>query len=886
MAYSPESLATAQKNATPAMKQYFEAKRQHPNAIVFFRMGDFFEMFYEDAVKVAAALELTLTSRSKDSAGADIPMCGVPHHAADTYLNRLIKQGFRVAICDQVEDAKKAKGLVRRDVVRVVTPGTFTDADYLDAREPAYVMALSSNQNAATPKTGIAIADLSTGEFRVTEIADSHMSRSVIDEIRAVSPKELILSTELAETADPELLPAGLTISAVESWTFGLDHALRTLTDHFSTSTLEGFGLTVEDNASGIAAAGAALTYLRGTQRGSLNHIQRLEVRDRTDYLSIDPSTFKHLEILEGASGDRAGSLIQEIDETKTPMGGRLLRSWLTRPLSHRESILDRLDSVDELVTESITREKLRDTLSSVYDLERLIVRVVLGSAGPRDLVALKVTITAIPPIRTLASSLNAPLTRRLIDGIRDLADVQDDIERNLIDSPPAFARDGGMIRDGVDSDLDDARGLSRNAKHSITSMEAAERERTGINSLKVKYNRVFGYYIEVSKANLHSVPDDYHRKQTIANGERFITPALKEFEREALGADDRIILREQELFANLLNRVSGHAADIQSAAHTLSVLDVLLSFSVTAAHRDYSKPKISSDSELQLSDARHPVVERRTESFVPNDLTFNSTNQQLVLLTGPNMGGKSTYLRQSAIIVLMAHAGSFVPASEAVIPTTDRIFARVGASDDIARGQSTFMIEMQETARILSLATSNSLVLLDEIGRGTATFDGLSLAWAVAEHLVTDIKNRPRTLFATHYHELTELAEAYSEISNYHVAAREWKDDIVFLHKVEPGRSDRSYGIQVARLAGLPPSTIARAKVILAELEGDELSRGGRPSLNSASVSAVAQIGLFEALPTKGDEVATKLAKLDLDQITPFDAMLFLAELKRDISD
>ena len=886
MAYSPESLATAQKNATPAMKQYFEAKRQHPNAIVFFRMGDFFEMFYEDAVKVAAALELTLTSRSKDSAGADIPMCGVPHHAADTYLNRLIKKGFRVAICDQVEDAKKAKGLVRRDVVRVVTPGTFTDAGYLDAREPAYVMALSSNQNAATPKTGIAIADLSTGEFRVTEIADSHMSRSVIDEIRAVSPKELILSAELAETAEPELLPAGLTISAVESWAFGLDHALRTLTDHFSTSTLEGFGLTVEDNASGIAAAGAALTYLQGTQRGSLNHIQRLEVRDRTDYLSIDPSTFKHLEILEGASGDRAGSLIQEIDETKTPMGGRLLRSWLTRPLSHRESILDRLDSVDELVTESITREKLRDTLSSVYDLERLIVRVVLGSAGPRDLVALKVTITAIPPIRTLASSLNAPLTRRLIDGIRDLADVQDDIEKSLIDSPPAFARDGGMIRDGVDSELDDARGLSRDAKHSIASMEAAERERTGINSLKVKYNRVFGYYIEVSKANLHSVPDDYHRKQTIANGERFITPALKEFERKALGADDRIILREQELFANLLNRVSGHATDIQSAAHTLSALDVLLSFSVTAAHRDYSKPKISSDSELQLSDARHPVVERRTESFVPNDLTFNSTNQQLVLLTGPNMGGKSTYLRQAAIIVLMAHAGSFVPAREAVIPTTDRIFARVGASDDIARGQSTFMIEMQETARILSLATSNSLVLLDEIGRGTATFDGLSLAWAVAEHLVTDIKNRPRTLFATHYHELTELAEAYSEISNYHVAAREWKDDIVFLHKVEPGRSDRSYGIQVARLAGLPPSTIARAKVILAELEGDELSRGGRPSLNSASASAVPQIGLFEALPTKGDEVATKLAKLDLDQITPFDAMLFLAELKRDISD
>ena len=886
MAYSPESLATAQKNATPAMKQYFEAKRQHPNAIVFFRMGDFFEMFYEDAVKAAAALELTLTSRSKDSAGTDIPMCGVPHHAADGYLSRLIKQGFRVAICDQVEDAKKAKGLVRRDVVRVVTPGTFTDADYLDAKVPAYVMALSSNQNTAIPNTGIAIADLSTGEFRVTEIADSYMSRNVIDEIRAVSPKELILSAELVETAESESLPNGLTISAVESWTFGLDHALRTLTDHFGTSTLEGFGLTVEDNASSIAAAGAALTYLRETQRGSLDHIQRLEFCDRTDYLSIDPATFKHLEILEGASGDRAGSLIQEIDETKTPMGGRLLRSWLTRPLSHRESILDRLDSVDELVTESITRTKLSDTLSSIYDLERLIVRVVLGSAGPRDLVALKVTITAIPPIRTLATSLSAPLTRRLIDGIRDLGDVQDDIEQTLIDNPQAFARDGGMIRDGVDSELDEARSLSQDAKHSIAAMEVAERERTGINSLKVKYNRVFGYYIEVTKSNLHAVPDDYHRKQTIANGERFITPSLKEYERKALGADDRIILREQELFANLLTRVSTHAPDIQAAAHALSALDVLLSFSVTATHRNYCKPRISDDSELQLSDARHPVVERRTESFVPNDLTLNSTNQQLMLLTGPNMGGKSTYLRQTAVIVLMAHTGSFVPAGEAIIPTTDRIFARVGASDDIARGQSTFMIEMQETARILNLATSNSLVLLDEIGRGTATFDGLSLAWAVAEHLVTDSKNRPRTLFATHYHELTELAEAYNEVANYHVAAREWNDDIVFLHKIERGRSDRSYGIQVARLAGLPPSTIARAKVILAGLEGDELSRGGRPSLSNSSVSAVPQMGLFEGPATKGDEVATKLAKLNLDQITPVDAMLFLAELKRDISD
>ena len=885
MARSPKNLSNAQKTATPAMKQYFEAKRQHPNTIVFFRMGDFFEMFYEDAVTAAAALELTLTSRSKDSAGAEIPMCGVPHHAVDTYLNRLIKQGFRVAICDQVEDAKKAKGLVRRDVVRVVTPGTLTDASYLDAREPAYVMALFSNQDPVQPQTGLAIADLSTGEFRVTEIPNSSTSRNVVDEIRAVRPKELLLSADLAEGADPASFPSGVTLTIVDAWTYGLDHAYRTLTEHFGTSTLEGFGVTVENNASSISAAGAALTYLQHTQRGNLDHIRRLDVRDRANHLSIDPATFKHLEILEGANGDRTGTLIQEIDETKTPMGARMLRSWLTRPLCRRDSILERLESVDELVTENIAREKLRDALSSVYDLERLIGRVILGSAGPRDLVALKTSVRAIPTLRADAKALNAALSRNLIDGIQDLTPVENDIEQTLIDNPPAVTRDGGMIREGVDRDLDDARSLSQGAKESISAMETAERKRTGINSLKVKFNRVFGYYIEVSKANLHAVPDDYHRKQTIANGERFITPALKEYERKALGADDKILLREQELFADLVNRVAGQAQHVQSAAHAISTFDVLLSFSVTATHRNYCKPDMTDESELSLTDARHPVVERRTDSFVPNDLTLNGTDQQLMLLTGPNMGGKSTYLRQTAIIVLMAHAGSFVPAKSARIPVTDRIFARVGASDDIARGQSTFMIEMQETARIMNLATSRSLVLLDEIGRGTATFDGLSLAWAVAEHLVTDDDNRPKTLFATHYHELTELAEAHVEVSNYHVAAREWKDDIIFLHKVQPGRSDRSYGIQVARLAGLPASTIARAKVILAGLEGDELSRAGRPSFTSSTNSNQSQIGLFEHPPTKSDQAMMQIKKVNLDQITPVDALLLLAKLKDDLS-
>jgi len=885
MSHSPKGLRSAQKTATPAMKQYFEAKRQHPNTIVFFRMGDFFEMFYEDAVTAATALELTLTSRSKDSAGAEIPMCGVPHHAADNYLNRLIKQGFRVAICDQVEDAKKAKGLVRRDVVRVVTPGTLTDSNYLEAREPAYMMALFTNHDSDHPKTGLAIADLSTGEFRVTEIADTCLSRNVIDEIHAVRPKELLLPAELAEDTDSGSFPSGVTLTIVDSWTYGLDHAYRTLTEHFGTSTLEGFGITVESNAPSISAAGATLTYLQQTQRGNLDHIRRLDVRDRANYLLIDPATFKHLEILDGASNDRTGTLIHEIDETKTPMGARLLRSWLARPLCRRDSILKRLDSVDELAAESIARDKLREALSSVYDLERLIGRVILGNAGPKDLVALKTSVRAIPTLRTDGSDLSAALSRDLIDGIKDLTSVEDDIEHTLVDNPPAITRDGGMIREGVDQDLDDARSLSQGAKESISAMETAERKRTGISSLKVKFNRVFGYYIEVSKANLHAVPDDYHRKQTIANGERFITPALKEYEQKALGADDKSLLREQELFTNLVSRIAGQAQDIQSAAHAISALDVLLSFAVTASHRNYCKPVITEESELRLIDARHPVVERRTDAFVPNDLTLNSNDQQLMLLTGPNMGGKSTYLRQTAIIVLMAHAGSFVPAKSARIPVTDRIFARVGASDDIARGQSTFMIEMQETARILNLATSSSLVLLDEIGRGTATFDGLSLAWAVAEHLVTDNDNRPRTLFATHYHELTELAEAHVEVSNYHVAAKEWKDDIIFLHKIQPGRSDRSYGIHVARLAGLPAPTIARAKVILAGLEGDELSHAGRPSFTSSTNSKQSQIGLFERSPASHDEAIAEISKVDLDQITPVDALLLLAKLKDDLS-
>ena len=886
MSPSPDALAAAEKSATPAMRQYFDAKRQYPDTLVFFRMGDFYEMFYDDAVTAARALELALTSRSKDSSGSAIPMCGVPHHAVEGYLVRLVKQGFRVALCEQVEDPKKAKGLVRREVVRVVSPGTLTDANYLEAREPAFLMALAPVGGTDGPTIGVATADLSTGEFRVTEHTGADRASAVADELTSVRPRELLLPSDFDASSIPGLVDTAVPITAAEPWTFGLDHATRTLTEQLGTASLDGFGLDASHHAAAIAAAGALMQYLRDTQKADLVHFRTLDFRTRADFLIVDPATFKHLEILEGVDGDRAGSLIAELDATSTPMGGRLLRAWLLRPLARSEPILDRLDAVEELAFEDTTRSKLRDVLSGVYDLERLVARVVLGTAGPRDLVTLAASVGVIPSVRALGAELRAPLVRSLVDGLDDVGDVRDEIRTTLVDEPPALVRDGGAIRDGVDAELDALRAISRDAKHAIAAMETAERERTGISSLKVRFNRVFGYYIEVSKSNLHAVPDDYHRKQTIANGERFITPVLKDYERKALGADERILEREQERFDVLREQVVGSAERIQRSARALGVLDVLAAFAETATRRKYTKPRVHDDHELLISDGRHPVVERRTDAFVPNDVVLNDADRQLVLLTGPNMGGKSTYLRQTAVIVLMAHAGSFVPAREAKVPLVDRIFARVGASDNIARGQSTFMVEMQETARILHLATSRSLVLVDEIGRGTATFDGLSIAWAVAEHLVTDPRARPKTLFATHYHELTDLADTHGGVVNYHVAAREWRDDIVFLHKVEPGRSDRSYGIQVARLAGLPPTTVARAKTILAGLEGDELSRGGRPSFSGTTHSTGGQLGLFQGPPTRDDRLATRLADIDVERMTPIDALALLADLKRELDD
>jgi DNA mismatch repair protein MutS len=877
-------------SVTPAMRQYLDAKQQHRDAILFFRMGDFYEMFYEDALVAARALELTLTSRSKDSNGGGIPMCGVPFHAVDAYIARLVKKGFRVAICDQVEDPRKAKGIVKREIIRVVSPGTLTDANYLDAREPAFLMAIATERGPqrAAPQPGrddiigVALLDLSTGDFSAAEYVGAGGRQALADEIAVLKPREIVVAGE--GERPPVDVPAGVAITTVDSWIFDHEAARRTLADQLRAGGLEGFGL--DNRTAAVSAAGALVHYLRTTQKVDLAHVRSIAYRQRADALLIDPTTLKHLEVLEGSDGGRDGSLLYEVDRTVTMIGSRMLRGWLLRPLMSLERIRDRLDALEEFAFRSTDRGKLRETLKGVQDLERLVARAALGTAGPRDLVGLRQSLALVPRIRTVLSAVQAPLTRSLVAELDDVVDIRDLIETTLIDDPPAFARDGGFTRDGTDRELDELKAISRSGKQVIAEMENRERSRTGIASLKVRYNRVFGYYIEVSKSNLHAVPADYQRKQTIAGGERFITPGLKEYEEKVLGADERILERELEIFERLRTAVAGEAPRIQATARALAALDVVSALAESAAVNNYIKPHVHDADELVVVDGRHPVVERRTSAspFVPNDISLNGSASQLMILTGPNMGGKSTYLRQTALICLMAQAGSFVPAREAKIPLVDHIFARVGASDNIARGHSTFMVEMQETANILHTATSRSLVVLDEIGRGTATFDGLSIAWAVAEYLATNAKVRPKTLFATHYHELTDLADATPGVVNFHVAAREWKDDIIFLRKIVPGRSDRSYGIQVARLAGLPASVIERAREILGGLEHDELTRGGRPSISGAAGEPQQQLGLFHV--SAREPLREKLAAIEVDRMTPIEALTLLAELKKEASE
>ncbi|MFN2446128.1 MAG: DNA mismatch repair protein MutS [Vicinamibacterales bacterium] len=866
------------------MRQYFDAKRQYREAIVFFRMGDFYEMFYEDALVAARALELTLTSRSKDAAGTAVPMCGVPHHAADTYIARLVKKGYRVAICEQVEDPKKAKGVVRREVVRVVTPGTLIDAASLDAREPAFLMAIVEAADAAGKVVGYgaALIDVSTGEFVVAEYYGPEALPGLRDEIAVLGPREIVVPAghDVRHTL-AEIVAPGTAITEVDGWHFELATARQTLLDQLRVGGLEGFGL--DRRRAAVCAAGGLVRYLRDTQKADLAHVRSVRLKERADALVIDPTTLAHLEVVAAMDGRRPGSLLHEIDRTITPMGGRLLRSWLLRPLVTLEGIRDRLDGVEELAVRTTARGKLREALKAMQDIERLVSRVALSTASPRDLVALRQSLSVLPGVKTVLGDCEAPLVCSLLGEIDDLADVRTWVDETMQDEAPGVARDGGFVRDGFDTELDELRRISRSGKQIIAQMEEQERVRTGIHSLKVRFNRVFGYYIEISKSNLHAVPADYDRKQTIAGGERFITPALKSYEERVLGADERSVERELEIFESLRGRVATEAPRVLDTARAVATIDVLAGLAETATLANYTKPHVHEGDEIIASDVRHPVVERLAGGrFVPNDVHLDAA-RQLVILTGPNMGGKSTYLRQVGLLCLLAQSGSFVPARDAKIGLVDRIYARVGASDNIARGQSTFMVEMQETAHILNGATSRSLVVLDEIGRGTSTFDGLSIAWAVAEHLVTSPRARPKTLFATHYHELTDLADGLTTVVNQHVAAREWQDEIIFLHKILPGRSDRSYGIQVARLAGLPPSVIARARDILSALEQDELGRSGRPALSGTPAAPRQQLGLFQQTSGADERLRERLREVDINRTTPLDALQLIAELKKE---
>ncbi len=873
------------ENLTPAMRQYWEIKGQYPDSILFFRMGDFYEMFFDDAVTASKVLEITLTKRGK-SGGEDIPLCGIPYHSVEGYLARMINKGFKVAICEQVEDPKTAKGVVKREVVRVVTPGTATDSLNLDAKSNSFLMAIHKTDGIY----GVASLDLTTGEFLVTELTDV---RSLRDEISRLEPKEVILP----EGGDGYLdsvrdLLDGLLINRLPLDSFDYERAYRRITEHFNVITLDGYGLT--GLVPAISAAGGLLRYIRDTQKVDTLPISQIKRYRLDDYLFIDDAARRNLEIASNLrDGGKKGSLLGLLDETVTSMGGRRLKNWLNYPMIDVERINERLDAVSELKEGQGLRGRLREALKGVYDIERLNSRISLGSANAKDLVSMASSLKMIPEIRETFNTARSEeqgarsnLLNQIVGELDDLHDVVKLIDCAIADNPPFTLREGGIIRDGHSQELDDLRSISRDGKGYIARIEARERERTGINSLKVRYNKVFGYYIEVTQANLSSIPEDYIRKQTLVNAERFITPELKEYEAKVLTAEERIREIEYRLFQEVRVRVSAESARIQKTSGLLSSLDSLASLAEVAERSNYTRPRVSASGPLRIVGGRHPVVEgiSRSDRFVPNDTFLDSSENQVAIITGPNMAGKSTYIRQVALITMMAQMGSFVSADEAEIGVVDRVFSRVGASDDLSRGQSTFMVEMTETAGILNNATSKSLIILDEIGRGTSTFDGLSIAWAVAEHISDRVK--AKTLFATHYHELTDLALLRDNIKNFNVAVREWNDQVVFLRKIVEGGADRSYGIHVARLAGLPMEVVERAREILLNLEKGEFSSEGTPKLavtkRKSKVDGKVKIDVQLPLFENRDVLRDELKSVDLNNMTPIQALVKIAELKR----
>lgn len=867
--------------STPLMRQYAAIKKQHPNALLFFRLGDFYELFFDDAVVAARELQITLTSRNKEKDIA-VPMCGVPYHAAEGYLAKLLRKGFRVAICEQMEDPKVAKTIVRREVTRVLTPGTSADSN-LASEENNFLAAIAEIGDRA----GLAALDLSTGEFRATEFSTQDRPR-LLEELGHMRPREVLYPAALplfaaADAELPNISGRRFTETPVEDWAFSPDYAIPLLENQFGVLSLEGFGLATRPAAA--TAAGAILHYVRSTQRGTLEHVDRIGFYDRQDCLVLDAVTVRNLELVEplfSGTGPEV-TLFRTLDATLTPMGKRLLRSWLLRPSIELAEIHARQDAVATAVAETIHREELRRKLEGVLDLERLLSRVTLETANPRDLLALAASFAHLPEIKHGLERLTAPRLQQLNTLIDPLDDLRERIDRSIVSEPPLSFNDGGVMRAGIDAELDELRDLSRNSKQYIAQIEERERQRTGINSLKVKFNSVFGYYLEVTKPNLHLVPTDFERKQTLVNAERFTTPELKQYETKVLEAEEKIVEIERRLFSELRTAIAAEAKRIRQTSLALAEADVLLALAHIAAERGYARPALDDSGVIELVEARHPVVEQQVmsgaERFVPNDLLLNPESELIVLLTGPNMGGKSTYLRQTALIVIMAQMGSFVPARAARIGVVDRIYTRIGASDNLARGRSTFMVEMTETAAILNTATPRSLLLLDEMGRGTATYDGLALAWATLEYLHS--VTRAKTLFATHYHELTALSGDLPLVKNYRVSIKETPGGIVFLRKVEPGAADKSYGIEVAKLAGLPVEVIRRAREVLAQHEGQERESGKRFEAREQRENSSVQLAIFTPL---SQQIVDRLKEVDVNRLTPIEALTLLDQLKRQL--
>ena len=868
---------------TPMLQQYFRAKAEYPEALLMMRVGDFYELYGEDAEIAARELEIVLTGRD-DGKNGRVPMAGVPYHAVERYVARLVQKGYKVALMDQMEDPRFARGLVKRKVTRVLTPGTVLEDSMLEERSNNYLVAAVAGEKLS----GLGVVDVSTGEFLATEIRGELSLARIVQEIVRLQPAECLVpkdATDLAAAIE-EACNATVTLYDPQEYADRRD-ARQLLLQHFQTQSLRGFGC--EDYSVGLEAAAMVLRYLKRNQVSALQHIRTLSTYSVDNFMYLDAAARRNLELTRSlVDGSRKGTLIEVLDMTRTAMGARLLRRWLDEPLQDIEAIETRLQCVQELVNDSLTREEVRHQLGRLGDLERLTSRIATGVALPRDLAALRQSLQVLPELHAALQPVQTPRLQHLREAIRGIPDLVGFIARAIVDDPPATLKDGGVIRDGFHAELDAIRRAQREGKQWIAELELRERERTGIPSLKVGYNAVFGYYIEVSKPHLSKVPADYLRKQTTANGERFITPELKEMEAQITGAEERALILEQELFSMVREEVALHAPEILDIARAVAELDVLANFAEVAVRNDYHRPVVHPGTHIRIRNGRHPVVERfGMQTFIPNDCVLDD-GQRMIVLTGPNMSGKSTYLRQVALICLMAHIGSFVPADEAEIALIDRIFTRVGAHDELATGQSTFMVEMTETATILNHATERSLVVLDEIGRGTSTYDGLAIAWAVAEALV---QIGCKTLFATHYHYLNELANLMPGVRNYRVAVKEQGEQIIWLHKVLPGGTDKSYGIQVARMAGVPPEVVARAQEILRDLERQSTQRGGMASAIAPDAEAVSsvkvhkrklQLTLFEA---EKHPVIEELEKMDVTTLSPLEALLKINEWKKQLN-